>query len=61
MRKYGCRNTFQVQEFKDKAVAKLQERYGEGVTSPAKSEEILRKMQDTCLKKYGVENPYQAQ
>ena len=32
-----------------------------GVTSPAKNKEILNKMQNTCLEKYGYRNPFEVE
>lgn len=40
-----------------KVVKTLEEKYGEGVTSPAKSKIVLDKMKSTCMERYGVEQP----
>ena len=51
LKKYGCTNPFQVEEFKEKSKQTLIERYG--VEHPLKSEDIKLKIQKTNIERYG--------
>lgn len=55
--KYGCENSFQREDVKEKIKQTFLERYG--ATSYTKTKEYKEKVKKTNLKKYGVVNPMQ--
>ena len=52
--KYGVINYFQAESFRDKAIKTSREKYG--TDFPSQNEEVQKKNEETCLKKYGVTN-----
>lgn len=59
IRQFGCTNSFQRPDIKEKIVKTNLERYG--VTNARKLEVTKEKYKQTCLLKYGVENVHQAE
>ena len=54
LKKYGCENYFESDDFKQKRLQTLMEKYG--VTSLYLNPHLLEKYKRTCIERYGVDN-----
>ena len=54
LKKYGCENYFESEDFKKKRLHTLMKKYG--VTSLYLNPELLKKYKETCIQRYGVDN-----
>ena len=57
LKKYGVDNPAKSQQFKDKYIKYIQEKYNDPtITNAWQAKEVKEKCQETCLKHYGVKN-----